>query len=574
MQGLAIRRMGFMFLVLALLPACGPVDKEGPAVETADLVFQGGNIYTVDATRSWAQSVAIKSGKIAFVGSDDESAEYVGPNTKVVDLKGRMMLPAFQDIHIHAISGGIEATRVNLNPLSTLDEYIVAIKDYADANPDEAWILGGGWSMAVFGPGALASRKLIDGFMSDRPVYLTSADGHTGWANTRALELAGITEDTPDPASGRIDRDPETGEAIGSLQEGAMALVTQHIPPDSLEIRTAGLQYAIKMLNSYGITSIQAAAAELPQLETYRALDERGELSLRVVASLWWDRDRGEEQIEEMKQLRTEFTKGRLRATTVKIMQDGVMENFTAALLEPYLHQAGTRGIPMVEPEALKSAVTILDAEDFQVHFHAIGDAAIRQSLDAIEEAGKKNGDLGHRHHISHLQLIDPDDISRFRELGVVANFQPLWAYADEYITDLTLPYLGEARGRWLYPIRSVQNTGGMIAFGSDWSVSTANPFEQIETAVTRMGSLGDTDVPFIPEESINLPSAIAAFTINAAFVNTIDDITGSVETGKLADLIVLDRNLFELDQADISDTQVLLTLMEGEPIYGDLSRL
>ncbi len=566
--------MGLMLFVLALLPACGPLDKQGLAVETADLVFQGGNIYTVDASRSWAQSVAIKSGKIAFVGSDDESAEYVGPNTKVVDLKGRLMLPAFQDIHIHAISGGIEATRVNLNPLSTLDEYIDAIKDYADANPDEAWILGGGWSMAVFGPGALASRKLIDGLVLDRPVYLTSADGHTGWANTRALELAGITEETPDPASGRIDRDPETGEAIGSLQEGAMALVTQHIPPDSLEIRTAGLQYAIKMLNSYGITSIQAAAAELPQLETYRALDERGELSLRVVASLWWDRDRGEEQIEEMKRLRTEFTKGRLRATTVKIMQDGVMENFTAALLEPYLHQAGTRGIPMVEPEALKSAVTRLDAEDFQVHFHAIGDAAIRQSLDAIEEAGKKNGDLGHRHHISHLQLIDPDDISRFRELGVVANFQPLWAYADEYITDLTLPYLGEARGRWLYPIRSVQNTGGMIAFGSDWSVSTANPFEQIETAVTRMGSLGDTDVPFIPEESINLPSAIAAFTINAAFVNTIDEVTGSVETGKLADLIVLDRNLFELDQADISDTQVLLTLMEGKPIYGDLSRL
>jgi predicted amidohydrolase YtcJ len=353
-----------------------------------------------------------------------------------------------------------------------------------------------------------------------------------------------------------------------------MDLATAVIPPPDLETRTAGLQYAVRMLNAYGITSIQAAMAFQPFLEAYRALDERGELTLRVVAALYWDRNRGEEQIEDLKRLRDEFTRGRVRATSVKMWQDGVMENFTAALLEPYLHKGDDRGIAMIDPEKLKSATAKLDAEGFQVHFHAIGDAAIRQSLDAVEEARRRNGDLGHRHHISHLELIDPADIPRFRELGVIANFQPLWAYADAYITELTVPFLGVQRSRWLYPIRSVQNAGGMIAFGSDWSVSSANPLEEIETAVTRMGSRGETDTPFIPDERIDLPTAIAAFTINAAYVNQIDDITGSIEPGKMADLIVLDRNLFELDQREISDAHVLLTLLEGTAVYGDLSRL
>jgi hypothetical protein len=353
-----------------------------------------------------------------------------------------------------------------------------------------------------------------------------------------------------------------------------MDLVDAVIPPADLETRTAGLKYAIGMLNAYGITSIQAAMVERPDLEAYRAVDERNELTLRVVASILWDRERGEEQIADIENLRDEFTRGRVRATTVTIWQDGVMENFTAALLEPYLQTDGNRGFSMIDPAQLASATAKLDADGFQIHFHAIGDAAVRQCLDAVEAARRQNGDLGHRHHISHLQLIDPADIPRFRELGVIANFQPLWAYADAYITDLTIPFLGEQRSRWLYPIRSVQNAGGMIAFGSDWSVSSANPMEEIETAVTRMGSLGETTEPFIPEERIDLPSAIAAFTINAAYVNQIDSVTGSIEVGKLADLIVLDRNLFELDPSDLSDAKVLLTLMEGKAVYGNLSAL
>ncbi len=561
----------FLAAVSLLVGAIGCSSGE-PGNPPADLVLRGGQIYTVDAQRSWAQAVAVRGGEIAYVGSDDGADGHIGDDTRVVELGGRMVLPAFQDAHIHPIYGGLEALAVSLNTLSTIEGYVDAIAEYAAENPDEPWILGGGWSMAVFGVGALARKELIDAVVSDRPVYLVSADGHTGWANSRALDVAGLTAATPDPPGGRVDRDPSTGEAIGSLQEGAMDLVTEHVPAASLETRLASLRYAVDMLNGYGITSIQEAMANRPDLEAYRELDQLGELSVRVVASLWWDRNRGQEQIDGLRRLREEFTGGRVRATTVKIMQDGVMENFTAALLQPYLNEGETRGMPMVEPEALKLAVAALDAEGFQVHFHAIGDAAVRHCLDAVEAARLQNGDLGHRHHISHLQLIDPADIPRFRELDVVANFQPLWASAGTYIDDLTIPYLGPERSQWLYPLRSIQDAGAMLAFGSDWSVSTANPLPQIETAITRISAVGGAHEAFLPEQRIDLASAVAAFTMGAAFVNRIESETGSIEPGKLADLIVLDRNLFEIEPAEISDARVLLTLMEGEPVHGDLS--
>lgn len=562
-----------VLLSLGVLSACS---KQEPVLSTgADMVLRNGRVYTVDAERSWAQAVALENGRITFVGSDTGAQQYIGSNTRVVDLDGRMMLPGFQDSHVHPIGAGVEASACDLNELPGLTEYRSTIAAYAAANPDVEWILGGGWSMSVFGPGGAPDRAILDELVADRPVFLTSADGHTGWANSRALEIAGITRDTPDPVDGRIDRHADTGEPVGSLQEGAMSLVTKHTPGESLETRQQGLRYAMELLNSYGITSIQDAIVNRDTLETYASLDRRDELDLRVVASLWWDREQGLEQITELEQLRTEFADlTMVRPTTVKIMQDGVMENYTAAMLEPYLVPDGTRGIPMVEPELLKRAVTALDKQGFQVHFHAIGDAAVRQALDAVEEAQIENGKNDNRHHISHLQMIDPADIPRFGELDVVANFQPLWAYADEYITELTIPFIGEERARWMYPIKSVQDAGGMIAFGSDWSVSTANPFPQIETAVTRK-SATDPSIPvFISEERVSLETAIVAFTINAAFVNKHDEDTGSIETGKLADLIVLDQNLFEVEPARISDTKVLLTLLAGRTVHGNVDDL
>ncbi len=569
----SIRQLVQSLVIVALATSCS--QSESPDTATgADSVYRNGRIYTVDARRSWAEAVAITDGRIRYVGSDAGADAHIGTNTTVVDLGGRMMLPAFQDIHIHPISGGIEASACDLNGLAGLPEYRSIIGEYAAANPDAPWILGGGWSMAVFGPGGAPSRTILDELVPDRPVYLSSADGHTGWANSMALNFAGITRDTPDPVDGRIDRDPETGDLVGSLQEGAMGLVTSHIPPTTLEERIAGLRYARNMLHRYGITSITDASVRPQNLEAYEALDQRGELNLRVVASLWWDRKKDEEQIPDLIAQREKYTKGHVRATTVKIMQDGVLENYTGAMLEPYLLGGGTRGIPMVEPEFLKQAVTMLDAEGFQVHFHAIGDAAIRQSLDAVEEALIENGDLGHRHHISHLQVIHPDDIPRFAELKVVANFQPLWSAYDDYIKELNIPAIGEERTSWMYPIQSVKDAGGRVAFGSDWSVSTANPFYQMETAITRMDSNDYSIDPFIPDEAIDIETAIDAFTINAAFVNRHEDVTGSIEPGKYADLIVLDQNLIDIGSRAISDTQVLLTLLEGEAVYGSIEDL
>ncbi len=565
---------------IRLLERIGVVIKGGDIIRMesaeerkhADAVYHTGRIYTVNPDQPWAQAVAIRDGKITFVGSDDGVRSYIGPETTIHDLRGRLMLPAFQDSHVHPIYSGLEALSCYLGEQDDIAAYRSVIAEYAAANPGKAWITGGGWSMAVFGPGGSPSKSILDELVPDRPVYLTSADGHTGWANSIALEVAGITEDTPDPADGIIDRDPETGAIIGSLQEGAMTLVEKHAPDVSLEARIAGLQFARDMLHGYGITSIQEAYAFEDDLEAYAKLDSDDELNLRVVAALWWAREETEEQIPHLLDLRDKYNKGNLRPTSVKIMQDGVMENYTAVMLEPYLTDDGTQGISMVEPEFLKEAVSLLDAEGFQVHFHAIGDGAIRQSLDAIEEARNRNGDLEHRHHISHLQIIDPDDIPRFAKLDVVANFQPLWAYADDYVVDLTIPFIGLERANWMYPIKSVIDSGGTVAFGSDWAVSTANPFPQIETAVTRVDAENHDTPVMNPEQRITLEQAIQAFTINAAFVNKQEERTGSVEIGKLADLIVVDRNLFEIEPAEISDAVVLLTLFEGRPVYGDLS--
>lgn len=554
-------------------PAAENANTAAPA--KADLALKNGAVYTLDGSRSWAHAVAISGGRIVYVGTDKGLDEYVGASTKVVDLKGRMLLPAFQDVHIHPISAGVEAKSCNLNGLKTPQEYAAAIKKYADEHPDLPWITGGGWLMSAFGPGGMARKEIIDAVVPDRPVYLSSTDGHTTWANSKALALAGITKETPDPRDGRIDRDPKTHEAVGSLQEGAGSLVSKVVPAKTAAQLQDGLRYAVKLLNSYGITAFTDASVDENDLKTYKTLDDKGELTMRVTASIWWERGEGLEQIANIERLRKEYTGGHVDAGTVKIMQDGVLENYTAVMLQPYLKVPGSvRGIPMVDPEKLKEVVTQLDAKGFQVHFHAIGDGAVRQALDAIEAARVKNGDLGHRDHISHLELIDPTDVPRFRELGVIANFQPYWAYADEYITKLTIPFMGPERSSRLYPIGTMQRSGAMVAFGSDWSVSTANPLEEIEAAVTRMGPAGETKTPFLPDERIDLPDALAAFTSNAAYVNRIENKTGSIEVGKLADLVVLDHNLFEIPPTEIAESKALLTLFEGKPVYGDIGAL
>jgi predicted amidohydrolase YtcJ len=548
----------------------------------AELAFVNGAVHTMDPRRPTASAVAVRAGRIAIVGADDEIREDVGPRTEVVDLHGRALLPGFQDAHVHPPSGGLEMLECDLNGGNTRAEYEAIVAAHAAGHPDEPWIVGGGWKMSAF-PRGTPTKEVLDAIVSDRPTFLTNRDGHGAWVNSRALALAGVTAETADPPDGRIERDPD-GEPTGTLHEGAMDLVERLIPPTSTDRWIEGLRVAQTFLHSLGITGWQDASVgpgSYDTLEAYLTLAGRGELTARVVAALWWDRHRGEEQVEDLLEQRDRGRAPRFRATSVKIMQDGVVETYTAAMLRPYLdadgHPTSNHGLSFVEADALKRYVTRLDAEGFQVHVHAIGDRAVRESLDAIEAARTANGPGDHRHHLAHIQVIHPDDLSRFRELEVVANGQPLWANYEAQMTELTLPFLGPERAGWQYPFGSLVREGATLAFGSDWSVSSPNPFEEIHLAVNRrvwdeaIAEAGDAravDDVFLPRERVDLSTAVRAFTMGSAFVNHLDDVTGSIEIGKYADLVVLDRDPFALPSSELYRTSVDLTFIEGVAVH------
>lgn len=535
----------------------------------ADVLLRNGAIYTVDAARSWAEAAAIAHGRIIYVGTNAGAEEFITPQTRVIDLNGKMVLPGFHDSHVHPVSGGIELGQCNLNGLQTQQEIFDAVREYAQKNPALPWIVGGGWDLPIF-PNANPTKQQLDQLVSDRPAFLSAADGHSAWVNSKALELAGITAATADPPEGRIERDPLSKEPTGTLRERATDLVSKHIPPLTSADYLAGAKRGLAMANRFGITSFQEASATPEILAAYDSLDRSGELTARVVAAMYVDPAKDEAQIKELKQKRSRYRGKNLRADAVKIFADGVIESRTAAMLAPYLDRPDYRGIPNLEADKFKRLVTALDREKFQVHIHAIGDRAIRMALDAHEAAQLANGRRDARHHLAHIQLIDPQDIPRFERLGIIANFQSLWAYADTYITELTEPALGPERSRWLYPIGSVMRSGAMIVGGSDWSVSSMNPLDAIQVAVTRRGVDDSTGSAWIPQEIVDLPTMIAAYTINGAYVNHQENETGSIEVGKAADLIVLDRNLFEIPVHEIHNAKVLLTLLEGREVHRD----
>lgn len=536
----------------------------------ADIVLRGGAVYTVSAARSWAEAIAIRDGRIVYVGPEDAIGRWTGPRTVVYDLQGKMVLPGFHDSHVHPVSSGIELGECNLNEAETEAAILETIGRYAQENPSTPWIRGAGWQLPLF-PDAGPSKSLLDKIVPNRPVFLSAADGHSAWVNSRALELAGITAKTSDPPRGRIERDPQTGEPTGTLREAATELVSKHLPAYTAEDYIQGLRRGLEMANRAGITSLQEAnASDENILKAYAELDRRNELTARVAAALYLDPSKGMEQIPRLVELRKKYRGRRLRANAVKIFVDGVIEAGTAALIEPYLGKGEDRGKANLEPELLDQLVAALDREGFQIHIHAIGDRAIRMALDSFERARAANGSRNSRHHIAHLELIAPEDLPRFRRLGVIANFQPLWAYADTYITKLTIPVLGPARSRWLYPIASLARTGAIVACGSDWSVSSINPLDAIQTAITRRGLEEGPGPAWIAEETVDLATMIACYTVNGAYVSFQEAEVGSIEVGKAADLAVIDRNLFDIPVQEIHKAKVLLTLLAGKEVFRD----
>lgn len=530
-------------------------------------VFRNAAVFDGSTYRGPVGDVVVTDGRIVTVGQDAAPVR-----AAVVDVAGGLLLPGFTDAHVHPVQGGLERLSCDLSGLpADRGAYLAHIRDYADAHRDLAWIQGGGWAMAAF-PGGLPTAVELDEVVPDRPVALANRDHHGLWLNARALEVAGITADTADPADGHVERDAQ-GRPTGVLHEGAMGLLADVLPvADEAQLYAAFLE-GQRHLHALGITSWQDAivgaySGMRDPGPTYARAAAVGDLTGTVVGALWWDRDRGSEQIPELVAKRQAWTGGRFSATAVKIMQDGVAENGTAALIEPYLdrcgHATGNAGLSFVPPDELRRHVRALDAHGFQVHVHGLGDRGVREALDAFEGT-----DPARRHHIAHLQLVHPDDVARFGRLGVAANVQALWACLDDQMTELTIPFLGPERAARQYPFADLHAAGARLVAGSDWPVSTPDPLAAIHTAVHRT-SYGEPapagTEPFLPEQALAIEVAFAAYTSGSAWVNHRDD-AGTVTTGAVADLVVLDRDPFQEPQ-EIGAARVRSTWIDGECVY------
>ena len=511
--------------------------------------------------------------RIAAVGSASEIAGWIGPRTRVVDLADRLLVPGFQDAHVHAISGGMEIGECDLREHRGRDGAIEAVRAYAEAHPELEWIVGGGWYMPDF-PNGTPRREDLDAIVPDRPVFLPNRAGHSTWVNSKALELAGIDASTPDPDDGRIERDPD-GTPTGTLHEGAADLVERLLPEHSDDEWLDAFRVGQAYLHSLGITAWQDAIVPPDYLAVYRRAAETGLMTARVEGALWWEREGGIEQVDAFVVASRAIAPGRFRANSVKLMLDGVIETYTAAMVDPYLDATGTpttnHGIDFIDPVELREIVTRLDAAGLQSHFHALGDGAVRHALDAIEAARAANGMSDTRPHLAHIQVIHPDDVPRFAPLGAVGNAQPLWACREPQMDELTIPFLGDERATWQYPFVSLLRAGARLAMGSDWAVSTPNPLLEIEVAVERVWPESRGQVPpFLPDERLTLDQAIHGFTMGSAYVNHLDEDTGSISVGKLADLAIVDRDLFAPNAGPVGDAKVIGTFVGGTAVFED----
>jgi hypothetical protein len=539
-----------------------------------DLVLLHGKIHTEDANRSVVQAIAIGGNKIIAVGTDQVVSALAGPNTRTLDLAGRVVLPGIIDAHTHPAESAQDLDKCDLADKmlapAEIKAKVAACLKTRPGGP-ASW-----FDVVKINPSGLTlSRRDLDSMLPDRPMLLNGSDGHTVWANSAALRAARIDAATRDPAGGRIEHDG-SGHPTGTLRDTAAEIVLRAKPRPSLEFEASQLDKALEAMRASGITSVQDADAGDHEMQLYRRLYDTHRLNMRVRATFGLkDTHRpADVLIGEAIKFREKWAidPAYLRADAVKIFADGVVEypSQTAALLEPYLdaagHPTGNRGPTYFSQDQLSRIVSGAGAAGFTVHVHAIGDRAVRSALDAFADSRRRNGAQDGRDQIAHLELIDPADFPRFKELGVIANFQLLWAERDPYVVKATLPYLGPNRSRYLYPARSLRDAGALIAGGSDWGVSTFNPFAAMEHGITRCEERGEE--PLLPEQSIGLQDVVDAYTINAAYALKQERTTGSLEPGKLGDFIVLDRDIFAIDPFDLHDTRVLATYLDGREIY------
>jgi predicted amidohydrolase YtcJ len=561
-------------IAIACVVALGLTAVSAVADPPADVVLRHGKIHTQDPTRRVVQALALRGTAIVSVGTDQAVSVLIGPRTRTVDLGGRIVLPGIIDAHTHPAESAQELDRCSLGdktlaPAEIKTRVSVCLKD----NPGDPKL----WFEVVqVNPSGLTlTLDDLDSMLANRPMILSGTDGHTVWANSAALKASRISATTREPAGGRIERDSH-GDPTGTLRDDAAEIALAAKPTAGLDFEAMQLEKAFEAMRATGITSVQDAAVDEHRMEIYKRLYDTHRLKMHVRGSFHLKHlhESAKTLIDRAIKFRAKWAidPEYLRADAVKIFADGVIETpaQTAALLEPYLdadgHPTRNRGPSYFTQDNLNRIVAAADAAGLTVHIHAIGDRAVRSALDAFAYSRRRNGAQDNRDQIAHIELVNPADFPRFKELGVIANFQLLWAERDDYIVKGTLNYLGPERSRYLYPARSLRDADALIVGGSDWNVSSFNAFEAMEHAVTRAEGRGQP--PLLPEQSIGLQEMVDGYTINAAFALKQEHTTGSLEPGKRGDLIVLDRDIFTMDPFDLHATKVLATYLDGREVY------
>jgi len=551
-----------MVLSLTVVLASGPIP-------VADTIIARGKVYTGNSERPWAQAVAIHAGKIIAVGDESTVFKLRYAGTEVIEAGGRLVLPGFVDCHIHFLDGSLSLGRVNLEGAKDASDIQQRLRDYAVKHPGKDWILGRGWNYAMFGPEALPHKKYLDEVFPDRPVFLEGFDGHTYWANSKALSAAGITNETPDPPNGAVVRDPRTHEATGALKESAQELVARIVPKPSRNEKLAALRAGMNWGNEHGLTRVHSAGGDFEQLDLYDELRRQGQQSLRFYIAYFLNPPKLRPQdLDAIEATRKKFHDDWIDTNAVKMMVDGVVESHTAAMLDPYSDDPSTKGSLFWNPANYIAAVAALDKRGLQLFTHAIGEYGVRTALDAYEHAEEANHTRDRRPRIEHIETITAADIPRFGKLGVIASMQPLHSYPDADTLDIWARNAGPDRASRAWAWKSISTAGGHLAFGSDWPVVTLNPWEGVQTAVTRQTAEGKPDAGFVPGQRLSVEETVRGYTLGAAYAGRREKTEGSIEPGKLADLIIVSQNIFEIDPHRIAETKVLTTIVGGRVVY------
>jgi predicted amidohydrolase YtcJ len=562
-----ISRLRFTCGIL-LTVFCGIIFAAAQSSPPADVVVINARVYTVNANQPWADAIAIRGDKIVAVGDQASIDAYRGKSTKVIDAHNRLVLPTFTDCHIHFMDGSLGLTRVDLNDSGSVAEIQKRVKAYADSHPNEPWIQGMGWTYPTFKPSGLPDKKFLDDIVPDRPVYLVAFDGHSSWANSKALAMAGIDRNTPDSPNGKIVRD-EKGEATGALKESAGDLIDRKIPKPTRQQRLDALRQGIHEANRVGLGRVHSAGQDFEYLDLYDELKKNGQLTLRFYIAYFLDPPGLTPEInQKIDDARQQHKDDWLSGGAVKTMLDGVVEAHTASMLAPYSDDPLQTGKLFWDPDQYKAAIANLDSRGYQIFTHAIGDKAVRTALDAYQNAAEVNHTKDARPRIEHIETISAQDIERFGKLGVIASMQPLHSYPDDDTLNIWARNIGPERATRPWVWRSIQDKGGALAFGSDWPVVTLNPWRGVQTAVTRQTKEGEPADGFVPQQRLSVEDTIRAYTLGAAFAGRREKSEGSIEAGKLADFIIVDRDLFKIKPSEIGKTEVLMTVVGGKIVY------